>query len=72
MQPRSVRYVRYGPAEWAAVVAAAAQEQVPPSTYVRRVSVGAARHTIARAGDRQARSPEELGPATADELEETP
>ena len=67
MQPRSVRYVRYDPAEWAAVEAAAAQEQVPPSTYVRCVSVRAARRNIAQAGAQQTRSGKQPGPATADE-----
>ena len=52
--PRRVRHVRYGPAEWAVVEAAASEQQVPPSTFVRSVSVRAARLTIAHADERTA------------------
>lgn len=57
--PRKVKYVRLSPTEWGAIVAAAAAEGESPSSYIRRVSVRAARRTIARAaGPRECRSVE--------------
>jgi len=49
---RIVRHVRYGPAEWAVIEAAASEKQVPPSSFVRSVSVRAARQIIAGADHR--------------------
>jgi hypothetical protein len=68
--PRSVRYVRYSLAEWAAVEAAAAQAHVPPSTYVRHVSVRAAHRSIAR--PRGTRVPRSRTSGTTDEPEPSP
>ena len=55
---RGVRHVRFNPAEWAAVEAAAEQKQIPPSTYVREASVRVARRSIGRGGDQQTQAPE--------------
>ena len=52
--PRIVRHVRYGPAEWAVIEAAASEKQVPPSSFVRNVSVRSARQIIAGADHRGA------------------
>lgn len=54
MEPREVRTVRIGAAEWQMVEGAALLEGVPPSTWLRDVALRVAREKLGREIERHA------------------